>query len=206
MTPLRLSVLVLLVPLSAATVTSPLRVMLLPTVEVLLPPLPIWMPLPLKNIGRVTVPGTVIDQAKRVFQTARRWGTTLAAAVLILGVASWVAYSTHRAASPLQSSQSSAKPESASLEQQPVLPTKIVQSVVAAKPRTTLVRRQRGERGNTEVEYIGDDVTVRHFTPRPAPNGILVGSNDVHRIGDDVTVRYFTPKPSIVPAKQPVVR
>ena len=157
-------------------------------------------------LGRVTVPGTVIDQAKRVFQTARRWGTTLAAAVLILGVASWVAYSTHRAASPLQSSQSSAKPESASLEQQPVLPTKIVQSEVAAKPRTTLVRRQRGERGNTEVEYIGDDVIVRHFTPRPAPNGILVGSNDVHRIGDDVTVRYFTPKPSIVPAKQPVVR
>jgi len=56
------------------------------------------------------------------------------------------------------------------------------------------------------VEYIGDDVIVRHFTPRPAPKRVLVGSNDVHHIGDDVTVRYLTPKPSLVQAKQPVVR
>src|SRR5438876_5186837 len=41
----------------------------------------------------------IVKQAKRVFQTSRRWGMTVAAAVLVLVVASWVAYRAHRVAS-----------------------------------------------------------------------------------------------------------
>src|SRR5207302_9799510 len=77
-------------------------------------------------LGHVTALVTIIiEQATRVFQTRRRWGTTVAAAVLVLVVASWVAYSAHRVASPLQSS---AKPGSVKVEQPPVLPTKMVPS------------------------------------------------------------------------------
>jgi putative methionine-R-sulfoxide reductase with GAF domain len=152
--------------------------------------------------GHVTTLGTlIIEQAKRVFQTPGRWGTALAGAALV--IACWIAFSTRHVASPLQSST---KPGSVGVEQQPVLPTKTVQSEAVAKPRTAPLRRQRTRMENADVEYIGDDVIVRHFTPRPAPNRVLVGSNDVHHIGDDVTVRYFTSKPSLVQAKQPVVR
>ncbi len=154
-------------------------------------------------LGHVTLGTIIIEQAKRVFQTPRRWGTSVVAAVLVLVIACWIAFSARRMASPLQSS---ATPRSVSVEQQPVLPAKMVQSEAVAKPRSAPPNRQRRQMGNTEVEYIGDDVIVRHFTPRPAPNGVLVGSNDIHRIGDDVTVRYFTPKPSVVQAKQPVAR
>jgi hypothetical protein len=153
-------------------------------------------------LGHVTALGTVIiDQAKRVFQPPRRWGTPVAAAVVVLVVTCWIAYNARRVASPLQSSGGSV-----SVEQQPVLPAKMVQSVAVAKPRTAPLRRQRRQMGNADVEYIGDDVTVRHFTPRPVSKRVLIGSNYVHHIGDDVTVRYLTPKPSLVQAKQPVVR
>jgi hypothetical protein len=43
------------------------------------------------------------------------------------------------------------------------------------------------------VVHIGEDVTVRYFTPKPAPHRVPVGRYQVARIGEDVTVRYFTP-------------
>lgn len=146
----------------------------------------------------------IFERGKRLVRESGRpgRGTAALAAVFLLVAASWMAYSSRRAASPVQSS---AKPESVGVEQQPIRPTRTA-SEATPKPRTGTVRRQRRRTGSTEVEYIGDDVTVRHFTPKPAPNRVLVGSNKVHHIGDDVTVRYFTTKPAIVQAKQPVAR
>jgi hypothetical protein len=47
---------------------------------------------------------------------------------------------------------------------------------------------------HNEIEYIGDDVTVRHFNYKPARQQT---SGRVAHIGKDVTVRYFTPKPAL---------
>jgi hypothetical protein len=55
----------------------------------------------------------------------------------------------------------------------------------------TLSRKRAGE---NEVEYIGDDVTVRTFTRRSTqPSREPNGRTD--HIGDDVTVRYFASSP-----------
>jgi hypothetical protein len=43
----------------------------------------------------------------------------------------------------------------------------------------------------TKVVHIGDDVTVRYFTPKPAPHPGSVGQYQVVDMGEDVTVRYF---------------
>jgi len=70
-------------------------------------------------------------------------------------------------------------------------------------PRPARPRVRRVQVGTNEVDYIGEDVTVRYFTHPPTPqrkptaDGRVV-CREVY-IGDDVTVRYFTP----TPAKRP---
>jgi two-component sensor histidine kinase len=64
--------------------------------------------------------------------------------------------------------------------------------VLAGEARAATLRPQVGTSEN-EVVYIGDDVTVRYFTPRRAPHGFLVEPYQAVHIGRDVTVRYFTP-------------
>jgi DNA-binding winged helix-turn-helix (wHTH) protein len=87
-------------------------------------------------------------------------------------------------------------PERATSSVQPALA-----SVKAPRPATPSVQRVRVE--TNEVDYIGEDVTVRYFTHPPAPQRKpatdgRVANREVY-IGDDVTVRYFTP----IPAKKP---
>ena len=55
-------------------------------------------------------------------------------------------------------------------------------------------RNRRVRVGQTEVVYIGDDVTVRHFTRTPPRRR---AASQVAHFGEDVTVRYFTPKPVV---------
>jgi hypothetical protein len=45
----------------------------------------------------------------------------------------------------------------------------------------------------TKVVHIGEDVTVRYFTPKPALHPESVGQYQVVDMGEDVTVSYFTP-------------
>ena len=75
--------------------------------------------------------------------------------------------------------------------------------VKAPRPATPSVRRVQV--GTNEVDYIGEDVTVRYFTHQPASQRQLAADDRRHRdeyIGDDVTVRHFTP----TPAKRPDIR
>ena len=64
--------------------------------------------------------------------------------------------------------------------------------IPAAHARHAKLRNRRGRVGQTGVDYIGDDVTVRHFTRTPPRQRTAA---QVAYIGDDVTVRHFTPKP-----------
>ena len=57
--------------------------------------------------------------------------------------------------------------------------------------------------GKDEVDYIADDVTIRHFRPLSTPKKSAVWSKQVN-IGNDVTVRYFKAPP--VPAVQPAAQ
>jgi GAF domain len=63
------------------------------------------------------------------------------------------------------------------------------------KARASWTANKRVRVGKNEVDYYGDDVTVRHFADIPAPRPRLVGKHRVVYIGDDVTVRDLTQNP-----------
>jgi GAF domain-containing protein len=70
-----------------------------------------------------------------------------------------------------------------------------LRGLAGAPPQPALARTRvrRARVGQNEVEYIGDDVTVRHFAYKPATLHGGVKASQVAHFGDDVTVRYFTP-------------
>jgi hypothetical protein len=151
----------------------------------------------------------IMQRAKGVTWNKRRWSVALAAVAIVLTLTCWITLSGRRPASRLGSS---APPRSIGIEQQvPFLPAKAMPAKGTAQGPTAPVpvKRagvaratfQRVRVGENEVEYIGDDVIVRYFTPKPAPHRVRVGENEVAYIGEDVTVRYFTPKPAVMPPR-----
>jgi anti-sigma regulatory factor (Ser/Thr protein kinase) len=64
--------------------------------------------------------------------------------------------------------------------------------VLAREPRTATLLLREGT-SEDEVVHIGDDVTVRYFTRRPAPHRFLVERYQAVHIGKDVTVWSFPP-------------
>jgi hypothetical protein len=51
---------------------------------------------------------------------------------------------------------------------------------------------KRVQVGPNEIDYIAEDVTIRHFTTKPARPRVRSGYKEVH-IGEDVTVRLLRP-------------
>jgi hypothetical protein len=58
--------------------------------------------------------------------------------------------------------------------------------------------------GDDEVDYISEDVTVRHFKRKPAVQLPPLGVDQVDYVSEDVTVRRFAPKLAVVSPRQPV--
>jgi hypothetical protein len=157
---------------------------------------------------------TLMQQAKRGAWGGRRWNVAAAAVAAVLVLTSWFVYNHRRPASSFRPSAVQApiavEPQANVLRLKPVSAngTSTLQPApVLVKPagtgRTSLRRVRVGE---NEVDYIGDDVTIRYFTPKPKPTTrrVRVGSSEVAYIGDDVTVRYFKPKATAVPATQSI--
>ncbi len=134
----------------------------------------------------------------------RRWkNVTLAVVATGLVLTCWIAYRGRR---PSWLLGSSALQKSTAIEQAPILPAKAGSArgmsalqtapVPMKQPGVARATFRRVRVGENEVDYIGQDVTVRNFTPKAAPHRVRVGENEVAYIGEDVTVRYFTPKPA----------
>jgi hypothetical protein len=122
----------------------------------------------------------------------------LSAVVTGLGLTFWMAHGGRRPASAWESSAPAGSSAVTSVRPDvvPVDGTLKGRSgpvpVKAAKLVTLRTRRVRI--GQAEVDYIGDDVTVRHFNYRAARQPT---AGHIAYIGDDVTVRYFTAKPAL---------
>ena len=54
-----------------------------------------------------------------------------------------------------------------------------------------------------EIDYIAEDVTIRRFTPTPAPPQVPVGEKQAD-FGEDVTLHYFASKPPATSKAQAV--
>jgi hypothetical protein len=150
---------------------------------------------------------TLLQRAKRGPWEGRRWNLAAAAVAAALVLTSWFLYNNRRPASSPSAVQAPIGVE----PQSPILRLKQVSAngtptlqpaPVPLKPagtgRTSLRRVRVGE---NEVDYIGEDVTIRYFTPKPKPTTrrVRVGASEVAYIGDDVTVHYFKPNAAGVP-------
>lgn len=143
-----------------------------------------------------------VERATEVVSHKPFRSLTVSAIAAAVGLTLWIA---HGSRSPAAAPASSTPAGAISIRHlQPGITTPAERALMIqpapvpekeARLGTTRTRRMRGRQN--EVDYIGDDVTVRHFTYKPArqPRGLV--ANHVSYIGEDVTVRYFTAKPAI---------
>jgi hypothetical protein len=129
----------------------------------------------------------------------RRRSLGLAAVAAILAVTALFAY---RGRGPAKALQTSTLSNSNTVDQQRPSPKPLPGKGAAAlhpglapateanHPGTALKRVRVGPH---EVDYIGQDVTVRIFEDKRAIKRTHVSTGRVSHYGDDVTVRYFTP-------------
>jgi GAF domain-containing protein len=134
----------------------------------------------------------------------RQLSLALAFLAMAVGLTCWIAYNGRR---PVSSSESSARPASAAID--PPVPSKAAEALpenaataVDLSVKPVMPRLQRVQVGKYEVDYIGEDVTVRYFNYPAKPQRKPVAGHRVVHIGDDVTVRYFAPTPAELPGRQ----
>jgi hypothetical protein len=135
---------------------------------------------------------------KRLSLHELRWNVTVTGVVTALVIAAcWIAYD-GRPASPA----GTLSLQRSNVVQQPIpaVPAKSARSNRASKAHTAVgegeeakspssaFKRIRG--GPNEIDYIAEDVTIRHFTTKPALPRVRGGYKEVD-IGEDVTVRYL---------------
>ncbi len=157
---------------------------------------------------------TILQRAK-THATKRATGLTgpcrlrnaaLTSAAVALAIAGWIVYAGHRPASSLESStlpKSTAVDPSENLAKHPGRAGDRTELVAGKGVRRARIVRKRVRIGDSDVEYFGDDVTVRWFPARTAKQRTRVAKSRVTHIGDDVTVRYFSqPQPAVVPVSQ----
>jgi len=98
-----------------------------------------------------------------------------------------------------------AQPVSA-VDQQIVAPLPLKPNASARDAGAPTASFKRVWAGKDEVDYISDDVTIRHFRPLPTPKKSSVWNKQVN-IGKDVTVRYFNspPLPTTEPSGQQAI-
>lgn len=135
-----------------------------------------------------------------------RWNVAAAGLAAVLVITGWFAYrhrsASHTNASSLQRSnavpdQAVAKPSLATNRADiPQIPAGVNTD---AKAPGSGFRRVRI--GQNEVDYIAEDVTIRHFTN---PRSQMPAWEKQVNFGSDVTVRYFSSKPPVAPLAQPV--
>jgi hypothetical protein len=128
----------------------------------------------------------LMQPAKRVPWHKRPWNGDLAAVVTLLVLACWIAYGDRH---PLLFLGPLELQSMATIEEQVSLPPAM--PIAVGDART--VTRLHAAVLVTKVVHIGEDVTVRYFTPKPAPRREPVGQYQVVDMGEDVTVRYFAP-------------
>lgn len=149
--------------------------------------------------------GYATSPIKFVVPNNLRWNVAAAGLAAVLVIAG-LAYH-HRLASirdAASSPKSSAAQEQIANPSPASVPTSAPETSANptdSRPPGSAFRRVRV--GQDEVDYIAEDVTIRHFTSDAAQPQMLAGERRVH-FGEDVTVHYFGDKPQVTPQIHPV--
>ena len=139
----------------------------------------------------------LMQPRNRVPWHKRLWNGDLAAVVTILVLACWIAYGDRHpgllwGSLELQRTdniQEQARLRPAKTVHAENMPTFRTMSTAVGDSRTPTLLHQVAL--VTKVVHVGDDVTVRYFTPKRATYPESVGQYQVVDMGADVTVRYF---------------
>jgi hypothetical protein len=155
---------------------------------------------------RTSASATMLAQRAKNLTLPNGWrSSALAAGAVVLAFTTLIAYRSGDRHTPLESST---PPNERAIDRPAQLPKPLAGKATAAvKPAAVLPKGagpsknalKRVRAGSSQVEYIGDDVTVRTFTSKSPARRTRVASGRTANIGDDVTVRYFTP--SVSPTK-----
>ena len=150
---------------------------------------------------------SAVPPEMRVALNKLRWNVAAASLAAVLVIAGWVA-NRHRSASH---TNASSLPRSNAVQEQAVAKPSLASNRADNPETSTAVTAdakapgsgfRRVRVGQNEVDYIAEDVTIRHFTT-PARPQMAVGERQVN-FGEDVTVRYFGSKPAVAPLIRPV--
>jgi hypothetical protein len=127
-----------------------------------------------------------LQRAKAIAEGVGGRNFALAAIIAVIVVTGWIAWSTHGPVSHLEPSTLPAPStvDAQAQSQAAAQPTPVAGKIV--RPRIRRVRL-----GNDEIDYIGDDVTVRYFHKTPLVQRKATPEVGVAYLGDDVTVRYY---------------
>ncbi|MBV8893296.1 MAG: GAF domain-containing protein [Acidobacteria bacterium] len=126
------------------------------------------------------------------------------AIITVLVIASWIAYSYRRTTS---SFGIASVPKSSMEQESPVTPAKAAKDYSKSQPAGSLESKaiqrmpHRVRVGSNVIDYVSEDVTVRHFSSKPTLKQVRAGDYEVDDISDDVTVRHFIPKFADLPPK-----
>jgi GAF domain len=144
------------------------------------------------------------QRAKNVTWPKQRRSLAVAAVAVVLAFTAWIAY---RGRGSAKSLEFSTLPSSSAVERQAHLP-KPLPGQGAPEVQPAPAPSKEAGNGNTalkrvrvsphEVDYIGQDVTVRIFRDRPTIKRSRVRAVRISHLGDDVTVRYFTQNPPTI--------
>jgi hypothetical protein len=145
-------------------------------------------------------PKALVQRAAEAISRKPFHGLALAAVATGFGLTLWIAHGDHRSAS--RGGSSTSPPATAVRSVQPGnadagTPKDKIAPVPVKASRVAKTRARRDRVSQNDVEYIGDDVTVRHFTYQKATPPRRPAGERVTYIGNDVTVRHFTPKPVV---------
>jgi hypothetical protein len=152
----------------------------------------------------------ITQRVKRVPLHKLRWNVAVTGVVTALVItACWIAYD-RRPASP--ASTPSLQRSNAVQQQIPFVPAKPAPSNRASKAQTAVGGAEEAKSpssafkrvrvGPNEIDYVAEDVSIRHFTTKPALPRVRGGYKEVH-IGEDVTVRFFASKLAVVSQTRP---
>ena len=148
-------------------------------------------------------PRKLSQRARRRFRLNRSSSMNVAVSLAVLLLMCLISYSDRHAASSSGSLSSGSVEKSAAFDEKLLFSAaKLVSDQDGTKLQTAPIRPAQARPATllrrvgiaqTQIVHIGEDVTVRYFTPRPVPSAASVGQGQVVHFGGDVTVRHFTP-------------
>jgi hypothetical protein len=147
-------------------------------------------------IGRTAFSATIPRRRMKDFYPHKLRLTPIAAAIAMIIIATrWIP--PHHAPASSMGAMSSPPRANAGRQESLSLPAKLPRPPVAkvAVPGAPSPAFRRVQVGPNEVDYIAEDVTIRHFLPTVKQPRIQPAYKEVH-IGPDVTIRYFASKPA----------